>query len=399
MNRPGTFKIWGIALALATVFCPARAVEPIATQNVEPAAPAALNTGASTASVGIGFASDGERRFGEYNGIKQDGFYGLIDFNWVKRNEENGTWTRIFGRDVGLDDRQLRFEQQRQGNWGYSIDYSRIPRFEPLSITTAVGGIGTNNLVIPATLTPGGGPIDLKTKRDTIGLGFDKYFAGNWDVQVKFRNEQKDGARIFGRGTTGTGPVGSFGQFEFAPEPIDATTRQLEAKVNYNGGALLLTGGYYGTMYNNNFDSGLNFTGGLGGLSSFTPIALPPDNQSHQLYVSGNYTFTPTTRSNFKLAYGKITQDAQFIVPTAAGLPSNLGGQIDTKLAQFGITARPMPKLSVFGDVRVEDRADKTPVHDYFVNTTSSTSNGENEPRSIRTTTAKAEANYALPES
>jgi MtrB/PioB family decaheme-associated outer membrane protein len=398
MNRLGTFKLSGVALALAAAFGPARAVEPIVTQNIDPAAPAALNTGASTASVGVGYASDDARRFGQYNGINQDGFYGLIDFNWVKRNDETGTWTRAFGRDVGLDDRQLRFEQQRQGNWGYSIDYSRIPRFEPLIANTSVVGIGSNTLVMPATPVRGGsGSIELGTKRDTLGLGFDKYFAGNWDVQVKFRNEQKDGTRIFARGTTGTGTFGGCA-CEFAPEPIDATTRQLEAKVNYNGGALLLTGGYYGTMYNNNFDSGLNFVGGNSSLASFTPIGLPPDNQSHQLYVSGNYAFSQTTRSTFKLAWGKITQDAQFIVPTAAALPDNLGGRIDTKLAQFGVTARPMPKLSVYGDVRVEDRDDKTPVHDYFTNTTSSTSNGENEPRSIRTTAAKAEANYALPE-
>jgi MtrB/PioB family decaheme-associated outer membrane protein len=398
MNRLGTFKRSGVALALAAAFGPARAVEPIVTQNIDPAAPSALNTGASTAGVGVGYASDDARRFGQYNGINKDGFYGLIDFNWVKRDDESGTWTRIFGRDVGLDDRQLRFEQQRQGNWGYSIDYSRIPRFEPLIANTSVVGIGSNTLVMPATPVRGGsGSIELGTKRDTLGLGFDKYFAGNWDVQVKFRNEQKDGTRIFARGTTGTGTFGGCA-CEFAPEPIDATTRQLEAKVNYNGGALLLTGGYYGTMYNNNFDSGLNFVGGNSSLASFTPIGLPPDNQSHQLYVSGNYAFSQTTRSTFKLAYGKITQDAQFIVPTAAALPDNLGGRIDTKLAQFGITARPMPKLSVYGDVRVEDRDDKTPVHDYFTNTTSSTSNGENEPRSIRTTAAKAEANYALPE-
>jgi len=400
MNRPGTFKISGIALALAAAFGPARAVEPIVTQNIDPAAPASMNTGASSASVGIGYAGDDARRFGQYNGINEDGYYGLLDFNWVKRNDETGTWTRIFGRDVGLEDRQLRFEQQRQGNWGYSIDYSRVPRFEPLIANTAVVGIGSNNLVIPTTLTPGS-PIELGTKRTILGLGVDKYFAGNWDVQVKFRNEEKDGTRIFARGTTGTGPVSSFGQFEFGPEPIDATTRQLEAKVNYNGGALLLTGGYYGTMYNNKFDSGLNFTGGLAGLSTFTPIALPPDNQSHQIYVSGNYAFTPTTRSTFKLAWGKITQDAAFVtgpnVPRAPGTGDNLGGKIDTKLAQFGVTARPMPKLSLFADFRIEDRDDKTPVLVYFT-PPPSTSNGENEPRSIKTTTGKAEANYSLPE-
>src|SRR5262245_11177184 len=171
MKRPGSFKLSGIALALAAAFGPARAVEPITTQNIDPAAPASLNTGASTASVGVGYASDDARRFGQYNGINEDGFYGLIDFNWVRRNDETGTWTRAFGRDVGLENRQLRFEQQRQGNWGYSIDYSRIPRFEPLIANTSVVGIGSNTLVPPPNpLTATRGQIELGTKRDILGL-------------------------------------------------------------------------------------------------------------------------------------------------------------------------------------------------------------------------------------
>src|SRR5262245_25357985 len=264
MKRPSTFPLSGIAIALAAAFGPAHAVEPIAPQNIDPLVPNSVNTDASIASVGIGYTADNGRRFGQYNGINEDGFYGLIDFNWVRRAEDTGTWTRIFGRNVGLDDRQLRFEQQRQGNWGYSIDYSRIPRFEPLIANTAVSGIGSNNLVVPTSLVTTGGTTELKTKRDIIGLGLEKYFAGNWDVQVSFRNEEKEGSRIFGRGTTDSTGVlipPAFGAFDFTPEPIKATTRQLEAKVNYNGGALLLTGGYYGTMYSNDFDSGLNVVG------------------------------------------------------------------------------------------------------------------------------------------
>src|SRR4029079_19541620 len=97
-------------------------------------------------------------------------------------------------------------DKHGEATGGSSMDYSRIPRFEPLIANTAVGGIGSNNLVIPTTLTPGG-PTELKTTRDVIGLGLEKYFTGNGDLQVKFRNEEKDGTRIFARGTTGTGPA------------------------------------------------------------------------------------------------------------------------------------------------------------------------------------------------
>src|SRR5262245_6777071 len=152
-----------IAAALIAAFGPAHGAEVLA--------PSGVNTAASSASVGLGYTPDDGRRFGQYNGINEKGTYGLIDFNFVKRNDETGTWLNLFGRNVGLDNRQLRFEHNRQGNWGYFVEYSQIPRFEPWSITTAVTGIGTPNLTIPATATAGL-RVNLEAKRETVGLGF-----------------------------------------------------------------------------------------------------------------------------------------------------------------------------------------------------------------------------------
>jgi MtrB/PioB family decaheme-associated outer membrane protein len=387
MNARELFRLTAVAAALLAAFAPARAAEVLA--------PSGLNTASSSASVGAGYTPDDGRRFGQYNGINEKGGYGLLDINFVKRDEDSGTWINIFGRNLGLENRQLRFEQSRQGNWGYFIDYSRIPRFEPWSITTGVGGIGTPSLTIP-TATPGV-PIELETVRDAFTLGFEKFLFGKWDFQVRFKNEEKDGSRIFARGNTGGGVVGGpvFGNFDFAPEPISSTTRQLDAKINYTGPQLQLSGGYYGTMYNNDF-SRLDLTGGS---STITPIGLPPDNESHQLYLAGGYGFTPTTRGNFKVAYAKATQEDAFIAvtPVNPGIGTNLGGRVDTTLAQAGITSRPMPKLTLLADFRYEDRDDKTPIRLY--GTPGTTTDGNNEPRSITTTTGKAEASYALPSS
>ena len=78
MKRVCSFKYSSMTLALAAAFGTAHAVEPIVTENIDPRAPNSLNTGASEASVGIGYANDATRRFGEYNGIKENGAYGLI---------------------------------------------------------------------------------------------------------------------------------------------------------------------------------------------------------------------------------------------------------------------------------------------------------------------------------
>jgi MtrB/PioB family decaheme-associated outer membrane protein len=399
MKTRAPLRMMTIAAGVLAALGSARAEQP------EPLAPTGLNTEASAVSLGAGLAANNARRFGEYNGVTESGAYGLVDFNLVRRDEETGTWTALTGRNLALDNRQLRFEQSKQGDWGYYIDYARLPRLEPFTATTAVTGIGSSSLTVPATTTTGG-PISLKTTRDRVDLGGEKFLYGNWDVQLNFRNEEKEGARIFGRGTTGSPPAaGTFGVFEFTPEPINSTTHQIDAKLNYTDSALQLSGGYYGTFYNNNQENGLSITGGnpgLGGATPFTPIALPPDNQSHQLYLTGGYNFAQSTRGNFKLAYAKATQNESFIPTTpapAAGIGDNLMGRLDTTLAQAGVVSSPMSKLTLRGDLRYENRDDKTPVRVFFSGTSpTSTSNGENEPRSIRTTTAKAEGSYALPD-
>ena len=395
MDAHDTFRLTTVTAAVLTAMSPAFAAE------IDPARPV------SEVSVGIGYANNDGRQFGQYNGINESGAYGLLDLDFVRRDDPTGTWMRFFGRNLGLESRQLRFDHNRQGNWGYFLEFNQIPRYEPYSVTTAVGGITSPNLTVPSTPTTGMSFFDLKTRRDALGLGFEKIFATNWDVKVTFRNENKDGARVFGRGTFGS-VAGFPGNFEFTPEPINSTTRQLEALLGYTGEKLQVSGGYYGTMYNNQYNQ-LNIAGGVPALGSpattaFTPVALPPDNSSHQLHLSGGYSFTPTTRGTFKVAYAEARQDDAFptglAVPLAPGIGSNLHAQVNTTLAQAGIVSRPLPKLTLRADLRYEDRDDKTPVLQYFpppVPTSTSTSNGTNEPRSIQTSKGLAEASYALP--
>jgi MtrB/PioB family decaheme-associated outer membrane protein len=395
MDARDVFRLTVMNGALLAALAPAAAVA-----AEDPARPV------SSIGVGLGYVDSDGARFGQYNGMNESGVYGLLDFSLARRDDATGTWLRFDGRNVGLESRQLRFEHNRQGNWGYFLEFGQIPRYEPYTVTTAVGGIGSNNLVVPTT-PRAGTPFELKTRRDALGLGFEKIFSPEWDFKVRFKNEDKDGARVFGRGTTG-GVAGFAGNFEFTPEPINSTTRQLDAVLSYAGERLKLAGGYYGTMYNNEY-AGLNVAGGVAALSApagtaFTPIALPPDNSSHQFFLSGNYGFTPTTHGNFKVSYATATQDDAFVtgtaVPLAPGIGGNLQGKVETTFAQAGIVSRPLAGLALRADLRYEDRDDKTPVLQYFPRpapASTSTTDGQNEPRSIRTTKGLLEASYLLP--
>ncbi|OWW19516.1 MtrB/PioB family decaheme-associated outer membrane protein [Noviherbaspirillum denitrificans] len=348
----------------------------------------------SSVAVGAGYVSKDAPRFGQYSGLNQAGTYGLLNLDYRNLDQATGTWLRFRGNNLGLDSRDMRLQHERQGDWAYFFDYTEIPRFEPYTANTAVSGIGTPNLTIPAagaTLAP----FDMKMKREALGFGFSKFLGNGFDVQVRLRNEEKNGERIFARGNFTPA-------FEFTPEPINSTTRQIDAILGYTDKSLQVQGSYYGTSYNNH-NTALNIAGGNAGLQPFSPIGLPPDSQSHQLALTGGYNFTTTTRGTFKLAYTRAEQNDTFLsgVPVSPGISptGNLGGRMDTTQMQVGVSSRPIPKLSLVGDLRYEDRHDKTPIRLYTTNGVSPTTtfSGENEPRSIRTTKGLLEASYRLP--
>ena len=375
MKRPNgirAFPLTAIAAALAAACGPALAADGDLNELIKPV---------STVEFGLGFVDSDNQRFGQYSGLNEQGAYGLLGLDLIRRNDATGTWFRLNGRNLGLDSRELRFEHNRQGNWGYFIEYGQTPRHNPYTIITRLGGVGTSLQTINATPAPY--RLDLSTERETFKLGFDKWLPRGFDFQVRFHNEEKDGARQWGQGTNNN--------IRFLTDPINQTTRQLEVLVGFTGQRLQLSGGYYGTDFTNN-NTALNVVGGIAGQ---TPMALPPGNQSHQFNLAGGFQFTPTTRGTFKVAQGRLTQNEAFIVPAVLSGRGDLGGRIDTTLVQMGLTARPLQKLSLLANVRHEDRHDRTPIAQY--NTPGGTQNGFNEPRSFRTTTGKVEAGYALP--
>jgi MtrB/PioB family decaheme-associated outer membrane protein len=379
-HNHSSFPLAALTLALIAAYAPALAQENEEVQQ--------LITPDSSISVGIGNPSQNAPRFGQYSGVRDDEGYGLLDLNVVKRNDSTGTWLTFTGRNLGLDSRELRISHERQGDWAYFLDYNQTPRYEPYTVTTAVTGIGTANLTIPAVSNVGV-PVQLKTQREAIGLGFSKQLGKGFNFEVSARNEKKTGSRLFARGPA----------FQFYPEPIDSTTRQLDATVSYSKDKLHISGAYYGTSYDN-ANKALTSSNAAG----YGPQGLAPDNQSHQLSLAGSYSFSTSTRGTFKLARAIATQEDSFMTGvalapaiTAAGI-NNLGARVDTTLMQVGLTSRPTSKLSLVANLRYEDRDDKTPVLRYTSTAgATSTYDGDNEPRSIKRTNGKFEASYQLP--
>ncbi|MDP2240817.1 MAG: MtrB/PioB family decaheme-associated outer membrane protein [Burkholderiales bacterium] len=372
-----TFKVTALAAALFAVYGSAFAEGP-----------------ENSVSIGIGNWSNDRQQAGIYDGMRDSGAYGLLDADITKRDEVTGTWLGLKARNLGLDNRELKGSWERQGDIGGSLEYSSITRDQPFVFNTGVRGIGTT-LLTTTTITPGAGTnVELGTKRDRLTAKFFKNLGVGLNFNASFRNEEKDGTRLWSRG----------GASEFAVEPINSTIRLLEATLSYARDRLQLSGGYYGTSYSNGYSVVVSRRG-----ATDYNLSLPQDNQSHELFLSGGYAFTPTTRGTFKASYSQATQNELLPMLTPglifpannqpdARAPSKLDGRLDTTLLEVGLTAKPMPKLNVVANLRYRDFEDKTPLQQVVFNPPGN-DNVWNTPFSYTNKVAKLEATYRLPQS
>ncbi len=374
-----------------------------------------LTTPGSSVSVGLGHVSGDSKdraQFGIFNGMREHSDYLLFDLDYITRDNATGTWTTVQGRNLGLDSRELRGGVQKQGDWKVFGEYNEITRHSPFTVNSGMVNAGTTTPVVVALSTPGtGNDLDFKTERKGLSAGVEKWLSPNLKFEASFKNERKEGTRLWGRGydcaayVCGSSTTTAPNQANFLknailmiPEPFDSTIRQIEGKLNFHDEKLNLTAGYYGNFYTN---SNGNITpvvpnslyGGNGALVGALfpavgnniiagggtslqnvlqlPMSLQPDNQAHQFYLDGNYAFTPTTRATFKYAYTHATQDKDFgSMGLAAGAPggvSNLDGRVDSTAAQLGLTSRPIKDLSLLANVSYLRREDKTPNELYNV--------------------------------
>jgi len=355
----------------------------------------------SSISVGIGNWSADRPHQGIYDGMRDSGAYGLIDADIIKRDDATGTWLKLKATSLGLDSREIRGDYIRQGEYGVFLEYGKTPRDNPYTINTGLQGIGTTNLTVGTNLGSfAKREVDLGTQRELYRLGGFKTIAPGLELKLDFKNEDKTGTRQTGWGSAAL----------FSVEPVNSTIRQLDAILQYTQAKLQLSGGYSGSWYDNKNPLILERLNGItgGGAASFnsvTPLSQPMSNEAHQLFVDGGYAFTPTTRGTFKVAYTVAMQDEH--LPTYdltganapfSGAPSHLNGQVNTTLVQLGLNSRPIPKLSITGNLRYYDVNDRTPLRQFVAAGAPANGPVYNTPQSFTTTSGKLEATYRLPQ-
>lgn len=357
--------------------------------RAQDAAVAELTKPDSFVSFGAGYWSDPRPHQGIYDGMRQEGAYGLFDAYIARRDAATGTWFTLDARNLGLDTRELRADWLRQGNMGVFLEYSRTPRDNPYTFLTGVQGIGTATLRVPTPSAAVLTGVELGTVRDATSAGFNKYFGAGYELRVNFRNEDKSGTRQWGRG----------GAPEFAVEPIDSNTRQIDAILSYVGKNFQMEGGWRGSWYTNDIqivDTALTTV--APGTQYF--LSQPLDNQAQQVFVNAGYNFTPSTRGTFKVSYSQATQDETIPVGTGvatfAGAPTHLDGKLDTTLVQAGVTSRATKDFNWLASLRYYESAEKTPQYRIVQPAGGCGTCVDTTPLTFKTISGKLEGTYRL---
>lgn len=401
------FRYSAISLAVCAVFVPAQA------QTSEDGAKASV-------AVGVGLLDGGRddrALFDQYSGISKDkNAIGLLGFDYALRTNDPYNWVELHGSDLLGDTSELNFLTRKPGEWKFKADYGELVHRELNQVNTGLVNSGSTTPQVSA-LVGGAGTgsnFDLQTKRTKLGLAYTKVLSPRMQFDVDLKTENKKGSRLFGIGMNcptvydpacaGTTGIQTGWATLMLPEPIDSNHSQIDARLSYALEKLRFSVGYYGSFYRN-ANSAMypavsgNLYNPVGTLLPLSPgllgylnqpVSLSPDSQAHQIDVTGNYAFTDKTRSTFKLAYSTARQDDAFIGASQTGQTS-LGGRVNSALAQFGITSRPMPKLSLSANLRYNNKEDVTPIAAYNL---AGLTPYTNQNLSSRQTNAKLQANW-----
>lgn len=379
-----TFTLTVLASSLMAAYGPAWSAE---TDEV-----AEMTKPSSEVSIGVGHWSDDRPKMGRFDAMRDGGAYLLLDADVQMRDDATGTWQKLYINSLGTENREIRLEYLQQGSIGGSLEFDQFQSKAPFTIYSnnvnvrgQTQSVGTN---IPSTAIGSGAEYLFGLDRKKLGATFYKNLMPNLDLNARFSSEEKEGNRIISNGSASA----------FVADRIDWTTRKAEVTLDYTGEKLQLSGGVLGSWFENNNDAGFVFL-----TNGTVRMTQPLDNSSWQSFVSGSYSFTPTTQGTFKLSYTRDTQDES--LPTAAirtntyGNIPKLDGKVDTTLLQLGLTARPMPQLSVVANLRYQDVDDQTRQYTTVRSTDNTTPIAVNTtPYSYETTSAKLEGTYRLPD-
>ncbi|MDH3450779.1 MAG: MtrB/PioB family decaheme-associated outer membrane protein [Gammaproteobacteria bacterium] len=362
------------------------------------------------AEIGAGYVWEDDFKFGEYTGLVDEGGYAIFNAR-ATYSGEDADYLDLTATELGLDARSLTIEGGRQGSYRLNLRYDELPHNVSDTVRTPFTGMGSEDLTLPPGWVDAGTTAamtsldnslrdaELETHRERLAVGAAFVPADNWEFGVKVRRDTKEGTQS----TSGA----FFLNAAQLIQPIDYVTDEVEAFVAYAQREWQVRVKYYVSSFENDNDA-------LRWDNPFTPftagadsgeLALPPDNEFHQVGLAVGYQFSSATNAGAELAVGRMRQNEDFLAATTnpnltTALPrDSLDGEVDTVNAVLKLTSRLSEQLRLNAAYRYDDRDNQTPQDTYSwvsTDTFSAATARENQPYSFTRQTLDVSADYRV---
>ena len=380
-----------------------------------------------TIEAGLGYVSDDNFMFGQYNGLYQKGASFIGNVNWRGWRGDSKQYWQVDARDLGLETRRGKLEWGRAGLQRLALVFDNQLQVKNDSARTPFIGAGSGNLLLPgdwiggantsdwSQLYPSLKDFDRKLERHQYGLQFDTVLGAGWSLQSAFSSEQKEGTSDIGGAIYNDASVALAA---LLPKPVNQRTTEFDLAFGYQGTTFFFNTSYHFADFSNNadmllwqnpyvagFGPAVDYPNGIGG------IALAPDNQYHQLRLTGTWVLSPALRLQMDGSYGRARQSDDYAAYTVnpgllvdQAVPrSDLDGQVDTTMLALGFHARATRKLTLEARYRYDDRNNDSPRDGYRyvrgdgANQPADKYSNYNAPHDTRKQTMILEGSYRLP--
>jgi hypothetical protein len=290
----------------------------------------------------IGYVNTGNDRFALYNRYsdwKANQAVGSIDLHFERPSD--GTYAEVRGSRIDDDDQYYQAAYGQAGAYKVQAFIRDMPNILSTDAKPIWNGVGSNNLTLPRSLTPGEStpaqvaavsaatPVQtLGVTRKKEGLDLSTYFTPHWTAYLDVTHERRGGDRPYGGpfGQDWPGNNGGTGAILETVAPIDDSTINLNTGARYAGGLWRADFGYSGSYYRDEylrysfqqpfFIPSTAAAGQIAPPLAIGQMSTPPNNDYHNFHG----TLTRLTPMNGELSFTVsevlMTQRDTLIPPT-----------------------------------------------------------------------------------
>ena len=329
------------------------------------------------------YVDDSAAKFGEYDGLNEEGSYLALGGSAGQR-KGNGLYWRAVAQDLGLDSRSAAVSAGHEGAWQVDLGYVASPHnvFDTTLTPFSVGA--SESLTLPSGWVRAGNTqgmtaldsslrgYDLEAERERLSLGGRLDSSSRWHTQLNYIHETRDGQRLLGSNFITTSSQ--------LPGPVEFVTDQLDWSARYDSAHGSIGISYFGSFFSDrrwDFIWANPFTAIAPGADQGR-AALAPDNNFNQLGVNFNQQLGEAWYLRVNGSLGRARQNDSFLpytmnalIPTTPLPRTSLDGEVDIShfdLQLSGNLGKLLPVLQgLRGKLtyRYHERDNSTPQADY----------------------------------